>query len=51
MTDAVDRDTVLQAARSKKEITYKGAYLRFTGGLSEKIILAQGVVEYSKNTQ
>ena len=38
MTDAVDRDTILQAARSKKEITYKGTPLRFTADLSEETL-------------
>ena len=34
--DAMDRDTILQAARSKKKITYKGAALRFTADLSKE---------------
>ena len=41
MLDAVDRDTILQLARSKKEITHKGAPLRFTADLSEETLQAQ----------
>ena len=40
MMDVMDRDTILQAARSKKEITYKGAPLRFTADLSEETLQA-----------
>ena len=39
--DVMNRDTILQAARSKKEITCKGTPLRFTADLSEETLQAQ----------